>query len=122
MGYDLEPKQAWRLAHRLLYNVEYDPGIEQKNEWVYASQESDEHIKRFESWITEKGILEDEEVWILIEFKPKESKEMQWGEFLSSWTQILGEDDITVTNKDFTWILEYKSQKVARFGRKIESK
>lgn len=60
IGYDLEPKQAWRLARRLLYNVKYDPGIEQKNEWIYASYESDEYKKRFESWIREKGIQDDE--------------------------------------------------------------
>jgi hypothetical protein len=94
MGYDLEPKQAWKLARRLLYNVEYDPGIEQKNEWIYASQESDEYKKQFESWIREKGIQEDEDVWILTAFKPKDSKEMKWGEFLRDWTQLLGEDDI----------------------------
>jgi hypothetical protein len=119
MGYDLEPKQAWRLARRLLSNVEYDPGIEQKNEWVYASQESDHYKKQFESWIKAKGIQEDEEVWMLIAFKPKESQEMKWCEFLRNWAELLADDDITVTNKDFTWVLEYKSQKVARFGRKM---
>jgi hypothetical protein len=119
MRYDLEPKQAWRLARKLLSNVKYDPGIEQNNEWIYASQESDIYKKRFEFWIRTKGIQENEVVWVLTAFKPKESKEMKWSEFLKSWAELLGGDDITITNKDFTWVLEYKSQKVARFGRKI---
>jgi len=114
----LEPKQAWKLARRLLYDVDYDPGIEHKNKWVYASQESEEHKKRFESWIKGKGIQENEDIWILNEFKSKESQKMKWGEFLKDWPEILDDDDIRVTNINFTWILEYKSQKVARFGRK----
>jgi hypothetical protein len=120
MGYNLEPKQAWRLAGRLLSSVKYDQGIEQKNEWVYASQESDRYKKQFESWIKAKDIKEDEEVWILTAFKPNESQLMKWSEFLRNWAKLLADDDITVTNKDFTWVLEYKSQKVARFGRKME--
>jgi hypothetical protein len=113
MGYDIEPKQAWRLARRLLSNVKYD-------QWVYASQESDRYIKQFESWIKAKGIKEDEEVWMLTAFKPNESQMMKWSEFLKNWAELLTDDDITVTNTDFTWVLEYKSQKVARFGRKME--
>ena len=120
MEYDLEPKQAWRLAGRLLDGLVYDSGIEEKNEWVYVSTESEEHKRRFESWIARKEIEPSENIWILISHPAEDSKEMKWNEFMKRWSEFLSDTDIRITNKQFTWILEYKSQHVARFGRKAQ--
>jgi len=116
--YDIEPKQAWRLAERLLHDVTYDRGIEEKNEWVYASSESEMHQQKFLNWIGSKGIGFDEKVWILISYPAEETRETEWREFISRWPEFFSDTDLKVTNKSFSWILEYKSQRVARFGRK----
>lgn len=116
--YDIEPKRAWRLAGRLLHDVVYDGGIEEENEWVYASSESEQHQQNFLIWIASKGICADENVWVLISHPAEETRDMKWKEFMSRWTEFLSDTDLKVADKRFSWVLEYRSQRVARFGRR----
>ena len=116
--YDIAPKQVWRVAGRLLHDVVYEPGIEKKNEWVYASAETPEHRERFVQWIESKRIDPAERIWVIVTNPAEDTKEMNWCEFLSRWTEFLSDSDLKVADKAFTWVLEYKSQHAARFGRK----
>jgi len=116
--YDIEPKQVWRLAGRLLHDVVYDPGVEEKNEWIYASTESREHQDRFIRWIESKRIDPSKNIWVVVDHPADETRELKWSEFLSRWTEFPSDSDLKVADKAFTWVLEYKSQRVARFGRK----
>jgi len=121
MEYDIQPKQAWRLAGRLLRNLSYDSGLEKKNEWVYTSSESEAHRDRFMQWITSKEIEASQSIWMLISHPAEDTKEMKWSEFLDRWTEFLSDTDLKITDKSFTWVFEYKSQRIARFGRKTGS-
>jgi hypothetical protein len=44
--------------HRLL-EVAWEPGVEVKNEWVYASLESESHRERLLTWLRSKKIPAD---------------------------------------------------------------
>ncbi|PKK88936.1 MAG: hypothetical protein CVV64_16585 [Candidatus Wallbacteria bacterium HGW-Wallbacteria-1] len=114
----LEPKAAFKLIRRLMKNFIYDPGFEPGNEWIYASQESSQYGERLQFWLDGKSIPFDEKIMVIICCPHPEISEMIWSYFLKNWPELLVTEDIIVTNESFTWALEYKTQKIARFGRK----
>jgi hypothetical protein len=102
--------------HRLL-EVCWERGIEEKNEWVYASMESKEHRDRLVAWLRAKKIPEGADAFL---FWPGESKlvTVLWREVLERPERFFADRSFRIVSKDVDWALEYQNAFVARFGRR----
>ena len=94
----------------------WDSGVEKKNEWVYASMESDAHKNRLLDWLRSKGIEEKAEILC---FDPswRLPKKILWRDFIQNPDAFFNGVPFLAVSIDLTWALGYMKEGVARFGR-----
>jgi hypothetical protein len=104
------------MNHRFL-EVTWEPGVEAKNEWVYASLESKSHRERLLAWLHSKKIPADADAFL---FWPGQSRlfTVLWREVLEDPKCFFADRGFRIVSKDIDWALEYQSAFVARFGRR----
>ena len=105
-----------RLVARDSQNVHWEPGSGTKNEWVYASLESNDHRGRLLEWLRSKNVPASAESFL---FWSGESQlvTVRWREIIETPEKFLGERNFRIVSKDRDWILEYMKESVVRFGR-----
>lgn len=104
-------------ADQLLAPVKWDQGSDRGSEWVYFSDASTEHRRRFDQWLDSKGVAPDTPVLVLGE--PYVGRD--WSDIKGDWQSILVDRSVRVVSRSLDWILEVSEIGVARFGRKIRA-
>jgi len=105
-----------RLAEPKLHKVTWDDGVDKKNEWVYASLESTTHKCKLLEWLRSKGVEETEQaLW----FDPSwtNPRRIFWRDILEKPEEFFSDAAFQVVSLDFSWVLSYMNQGVARFRR-----
>lgn len=112
----LRVRDLRRIVQPKLHEVVWDAGVEEKNEWVYASIESDIHKRRLIDWLTSKPVDEGSEALL---FDPgwTQVKRIVWRDILQRPEEFFCGSDFHCVNIELTWILDYMKTGVARFGR-----
>jgi hypothetical protein len=112
----LRVRDLRRLVEPKLHAVVWDAGVEKKNEWVYASLESEAHRSKLLDWLRSKRVEEKEEaLW----FDPSwtKPKRIFWRDILVRPEEFFLGAPFQVVNLDLDWALGYMKEGVARFGR-----
>lgn len=98
-----------------MVKVKWDAGIEEKNEWVYASVENTETTSRLKQWLTSKEKNEDEEA-LLVSISWNEIRRIKWGDILNRPELYFSETPFQLVGIKHDWILTYQKEGIARFG------
>lgn len=103
------------LTHRN-HDLRWESGSDSKNEWVYATLESDGHRARLVEWLRSKNVPSDSDAFLFM--VPSNSLvTITWGELLDAPERFIGQGDFELISKDLIWRLDHKQGCVARFGR-----
>ena len=100
--------------------VKWDWGIQEEGEWVFASLESEENKEKLLLSLESKNVPSSCEA-LLVEPGWAKIQRITWGDVLSGPERYFGESDFQLYHIDLSWVLEYKSSQVFRFGRIIEN-
>ena len=98
--------------------VKWDWGIQEEEEWVFASLESEENKEKLLLSLESKNVPSSCEA-LLVEPGWAKIQRITWGDVLSGPERYFGESDFQLYHIDLSWVLEYKSLQVFRFGRII---
>lgn len=112
----LRVRDLRRLVESALHEVSWEAGVESKNEWVYASLESEIHRRRLLDWLRSKNIGEKEEaLW----FDPgwAQTRKVSWQNILNQPEAFFANEPFQLVSLDLDWVLGYMKEGVARFGR-----
>lgn len=96
--------------------VIWEQGLEEKNEWVFASLENKVYEEKLRVWLASKNIpLMCES--LLIDPGYSKIQKLRWEEILSNPERFFGNYAFHLYDIDLKWVLEYSTTQVARFGR-----
>lgn len=90
--------------------------MDEKNEWVYASVESDAHRDRLLDWLNLKGIDGNREA-LCFNASWSHPKWVLWRDILQKPENFFAGVPFKAVGVDLTWTLDYLKEGVARFGR-----
>lgn len=116
---DLRIRDLRRIVFLKMDSVKWDPGIEAKNEWIYASIESDLQKRQLLCWLSSKGINRNydcvffDQAWCQL-------KQIHWGDLLDKPEDFFSGPSFEVASFDLAWVLGYNKNGIARFGRWTE--
>lgn len=112
----LRVRDLRRLVEPKLHAVVWDVGVEKKNEWVYASVETEAHRRKLLDWLRSKRVEKEEEaLWFDLSWtKPKR---IYWRDILARPEEFFSGAPFQAVSLDFAWALGYMKEGVARFGR-----
>lgn len=113
---DLRVRDLRHIVRPKIHSIIWDPGIEQNNEWIYASLENEAQRNRLVRWLKEKNINEDYEC-VYFNDSWTEAKLIKWQNLVSTPEKYFSGESFEVVGFDLTWFLGYAKQGVARFGR-----
>ena len=110
-----------RITDRRLIDVQWEPGVDAKNEWVLASLEDEEHRRRLLAWLDGEKVPPDSDALL---FYAGESQLVTviWREVLAAPERFFADRKFRVVSKDLDWVLEYWKEGTARFGRRPPKK
>ena len=114
------PDLRWRDVRRILrhrdHHLVWDRGVDARNEWVYATVESDAHRERLLEWLRSKNVSNHSDAFLFV--LPSNSLvTISWGDVLDEPERFFGGPDFELVSKDLDWRLDHKQGCVARFGR-----
>ena len=115
------PDLRWRDVRRVLNHrsqeIVWEPGIDAKNEWVYATLESDAHRARLLDWLRSKNVPRSSDGFLFMPPPRPSLITATWGEVLDEPERFFGGPDFEFVSKDLDWRLDHQQACVARFGR-----
>jgi hypothetical protein len=115
------PDLRWRDVRRVIghrdRDILWDSGVDPKNEWVYATVESDAHRGRLLQWLRSKNVSRDSDAFLFVLPPSPQLVTVTWGEVLDQPERFFGGPDFELVSKDLDWRLDHKQGCVARFGR-----
>lgn len=105
------------ISYKYHYDaVRWEQGLEEKNEWVFASLENKVYQERLFGWLVSKNIPLMCEL-LLIDPGYSKIQKLRWEEILSNLERYFGNNAFHLYDIDLKWVLEYSTTQVARFGR-----
>ncbi|MBB1271130.1 hypothetical protein [Shewanella sp. SR44-3] len=112
----LRSRDVRKLVEPHLHEVVWDSGVDETSEWVVASFEDETHIQKLTSWLKSKGVSGSTKV-ILIDSAWSELQQTTWEALLKKSEGYFKQKHMLVVAADRSWVMEYASQQIIRFGR-----
>jgi hypothetical protein len=112
----LRSRDIRKLVEPHLHEVVWDSGVDETSEWVVASFEDETHIQKLTSWLNSKGVSGSTKV-ILTDSAWSELQQTTWEALLKKSEGYFKQKHMLVVAADRSWVMEYASQQIIRFGR-----
>ena len=96
--------------------VKWDKVSNEKNEWVYISEEEIDFQSKLSTWLASKIIAPENEC-IIFNDSFSESLTTTWKDIAKKNEAKLRNKNVSVYDIDLKWVLQFSSLGVARFGR-----
>jgi hypothetical protein len=87
----------------------------EQNPWSYASAESRKHTEKLSAWLQSCSIGADTPVFVVR--GPHDVTELTWSELTRTWTRFFADEDLRIIDRDYSWIVDYRKERIIRFGR-----
>lgn len=113
---DIRTRDIRKLVGYKSQEIIWDQGCDETSEWVMASLEDEAHIDSLIKWLSAKRIPSENEA-ILIDSSWKNPKRICWGDLIYDPRMYFGKDMFQLYDLDLNWVMEYRVQEIARFGR-----
>lgn len=114
---DLRWRDVRRVVNHRSQEIIWEPGFDAKNEWVYATLESDAHRERLLAWLRGKNVPRDSDAFLFVLPPTPVLVSATWAEILDAPEKFFGGPGFELVSKDLDWRLDHKESCVARFGR-----
>ena len=113
---NLRPKDIRKIVANRFQFLEWEQGYESKNEWVFASTSTQSHRNKLRSWLQTKCIAPENAV-VVVESNWHSAKKSKWSIVLAKPENMFASKSVDIYDSKLDWVLEYRPQEVARFGR-----
>jgi len=111
----LSKKDIQKLINYKSQTITWGRGIDETNEWIFASTESKKHKKKLLYWLNNKKIIPSRAV-LLITPNSQVPIKLSWGDVINEPEKYFNKKAFQLYDLDLAWVLEYQTQEIARFG------
>ncbi|QYK13514.1 hypothetical protein K0I63_03070 [Shewanella rhizosphaerae] len=112
----LRSRDIRKLVEPHLHEVFWDSGVDETSEWVMASFEDDAHTQKLSNWLNSKGVTGSTKV-IITDTAWSELRQSTWSSLLNHAADYFNQNHLLIVAEDRSWVMEYASQQIIRFGR-----
>lgn len=113
---NIRTRDIRRLVSYKSQSIVWDQGCDETSEWVIASLESVTQKNKLIEWLSSKDVSLSNEA-ILVNSTWSALHRITWESLVSEPHRYFGKEEFQFYDIDLKWVLEYKIQGVARFGR-----
>ena len=111
---EIRARDLRRVVGGRLDLVQWDAGIDPKNEWISASVDSPEYVERFKRWLSSKKISPDCEFVRFDDFSNTLQK-FGWREIAENPAPVFVGGRWKMVSHDLRWVFDFMGGSV-RFG------
>lgn len=113
---DLRSRDIRKLIECKSQALVWERNESESSEWVFASVESEKHKSKLVNWLRSKNI-EPSCACIVVVSSRATPKRILWSTVVEKPEMFFGKSEFQLCDLDLNWVLEYKIQEIARFGK-----